>query len=120
MTKKTSKGSNLLMYRRLLQKQRIERLLCAEQVVNHAEQFTDTMSLCAAMSLSLRTLQTVVILKNRIEPDDRQDDLVQGLAQVFGAFLGNRHMLSLELTGLMLIRSKSGKFYDFCSRDSVK
>lgn len=104
------------MYRKLLQKQWIERLVCAEQVIDDSEQLAYAMPLCTAMPFPLGTLQTVVILKNRIVPNYRQDNLVQGFTQVLGAFLGNRQMFSPVLTGLVLIRSKPCKFYDFCSR----
>ena len=70
------------------------------------------MPLCATMRFALRDLQGIVIFKHFVLLNDRQNDLVESLAEILGSFLGNFRMLGFKLRRFISQRSYSSVFYD--------
>ena len=55
------------------------------------------MPLCAAVRLALGYFEIVVVFEYFIGIDDRQNDLIQRLAEIPGSLLGYLSVLCLEL-----------------------
>ena len=66
-------------------------------MIDDSHEFSYAVSLCTPVSFSLGYLQQVEFLKNWIALYDRRDDLIQGLSEVFTAFLCDGGVLSGEL-----------------------
>ena len=69
------------------------------------------MPLSAAVRLALRDLKVIVILKDLVESDNRQNDLIKSFAKILGTFLSNPGMLSFKLRRLMSKRRNTSIFY---------
>ena len=52
-------------------------------MVDNPQKFSDTMPLCTAVGFALRDLLVIIIHKDGIVLDDRQDYLVKGLSEIF-------------------------------------
>ena len=51
----------------------------------------------AAVRLALRDLEVIVVFECFVVIDDRQNDLIQGLAEILGSFLSDLSMLGFVL-----------------------
>lgn len=66
-------------------------------MIDDSHEFSYTVTLCTPVSFSLGYLQQVEFSENGIVLYDRCNDLIQGLSEVFTAFLCNGSVLSGEL-----------------------
>ncbi len=62
-----------------------------------SEKLSDTVSLCATVRLALGYFEIVVVFEYFIGIDDRQNDLIQRLAEIPGSLLCDLCVLRLEL-----------------------
>ena len=72
-----------------------------KQLIDHSEQFSDTMSLRAAMRLPLTDFLCIIVLENRAIPADSEDSLIQRFTKISRSMLGYGHMRRIILPGLM-------------------
>lgn len=66
-------------------------------MIDDSHEFSYTVTLCTPASFSLGYLQQVEFSENGIVLYDRCNDLIQGLSEVFTAFLCDGSVLSGEL-----------------------
>ncbi len=81
-------------------------------MIDNPQQFSDAMSLSAAMPFALRPFQEVILPEHFVVFDNGEYDLIKGFSKIFGTLLGNGGMLGFVLAGLTLIRGDSREFYD--------
>ena len=72
-----------------------------KQLIDHSEQFSDTMSLRTAMRLPLTDFLCIIVLENRAIPADSEDSLIQRFTKISRSMLGYGHMRRIILSGLM-------------------
>ena len=82
-----------------------------KQLIDHSEQFSDTMPLRAAMRLPLIDFLCIIVLENRAILADGEDSLIQCFTQISGSMLGYGHMCRIISSGLMDQRLHSGIGY---------
>ena len=66
-------------------------------MIDDSHEFSYTVTLCTPVSFSLSYLQQVEFSENGIVLYDRCNDLIQGLSEIFTAFLCNGSVLSGKL-----------------------